>query len=123
MVATDTSKSVVSLSGYKRDLHNAEVALLTPSTNDYEYMLVDGALSRMARRLVTVTYNILPMDFMAAHRDLMHTLQDYGVWCLLERRMIPAYVVGTLLQVKNHVPGLRVFMVRGSPFHLTEFLN
>lgn len=124
VVATGTSKSVVSLSGYKRDLHNAVVGLLTPSTNDHDYMLVDGRLSRMARRLVSIKVETYPNDFMDAHRTLISDLRECGAWVLLGNHTYPAWVVGTLLQVRGQMPGVRTFRVMSYPqFVLQEFMN
>lgn len=111
----------ISLAGYRRALHNADVAILTPSAVAFEYTLVDGALSHLARSVEPVTFASRPSDLTAAHGALMRTLQQYPVWCLLRGVEYPAWVAGTVAQVYGAFPGVRIFLVQGRPkFRLTE---
>ena len=112
----------LSLQGYRRALHHADVAILTPSPLAFAYTTVDGTLSRLARTIEPVTFTPYPDDLPAAHDALARALQPYPVWCLLQDLSYPAWVAGTLVQVRGELGAIRIFMVQGWPrFRLTEF--
>ncbi len=113
---------VLSLAGYKSTLHQADVAIITPSTSSYEYMLVDGAIQRMVRSHTPIVVERWPRDFMAAHRALMRAVQHYPVWMLLEAVSYPTWAMATLLQVQGAGEVTRIFLIKGQPFGVREFL-
>ncbi len=122
MTAAPRDTKVVALGGYKQRLHMADVAILTPSTSSYEYMLVDGAIQRMVRSHTPIVVERYPGDFMGAHRALMLAVQHYPVWMLLEGVNYPTWVMATLLQVQGAQKATRIFMVHYPVFGLQEFL-
>lgn len=113
--------SPISLKGYRRGLHKAEMAILTPSANAVAYMTVDGLLARMVQRLVTVKFESSPPQLVDAHDALVEALEAYAVWCLLRDYDYPGWVMATVAQLKGHLPHTRLFMVRAMPrFQLLE---
>lgn len=114
--------SPVSLAGYQRRLHKADVAILTPSRTHWHYMLVDGTLHHMVRSLTPVVVESSPASLEAAHRELSDALQTHPVWILLRDVEYPAWAVATMVQVQGATGTHRVFVVRGRPrFTLVEF--
>lgn len=115
-------QKIVHVAGYKWRLHIADIALITPSRTNNDYMLVEGALQRMARALSPVVVEAYPETLEDAHRTLSHALQRHPVWILLRDVRYPAWVMATLIQVQGAQGGYRIFVVRGQPhFDLTEF--
>lgn len=115
-------QKIVHVVGYKWRLHTADVAVITPSRTNWDYMLVEGALQRMARALSPVVVEAYPETLEDAHRTLSHALQRHRVWILLRDVTYPAWVAATLTQVQGAQGGYRIFVVRGQPhFELTEF--
>lgn len=115
-------QKIVDFAGYEWRLHTADVAVITPSRTNWDYMLVEGALQRMARALSPVVMEAYPETLEDAHRTLSHALQRHPVWILLRDVKYPAWVMATLIQVQGAQGGYRVFVARGQPyFELTEF--
>lgn len=122
MTPPPSTQNILTFSGYKHRLHNANVAVLTLSTTSSDYLLVDGALQRLVRSYTPVIIERTPQDLARAHEALWAALSPYSVWILLREMTYPAWAIGTLLQVHSVQTATRLFMVAGYPFHLTEFL-
>ena len=121
MIDKRRASNIVVLAGYQRDLHKADVAVLTPSLTSHAYRLVDGSLQRLVRSLTPVVVPLFPSSLVDAHRALELEIQHYAVWMLLQEEY-PPWAIATLLQVQAAGPPARIFMVRGNPrFSLTEF--
>lgn len=115
-------QKIVDVAGYKWRLHTADVAVITPSRTNWDYMLVEGALQRMARALNPVVVEAYPSSLTDAHDTLSDALQRHPVWILLRDVKYPAWVMATLIQVQGAQGAYRIFVVRGQPhFELTEF--
>lgn len=119
---THANDGLVPLWAWRHRLHQATVAILTPSRDHWEYQRVEHALASRVPSLSPIVFAVKPANIPMAHDLLAQDLQRYTVWLLVQDVGYPAWVVATLLQVHSIQPQTRVFSMGGYPLVMHNFV-